>query len=175
MWIAAGGASVAMLTTAVLLGPSMRQSTATSHWDAPATTADKQIDATDLYAFTSPERPDTVTIVAGYIPFQAPHKPYQFDTGARYEVHVDNTGTGKPAITYRWTFADKGLPVPLLPRQTRAHRGRPGRRPDRAELHADQNPRRQVRNPGPGRLRRPHRPGPSRHVRLSGPAAQGRT
>jgi hypothetical protein len=112
VWIAAGGASVAVLTTAVLLGPSMRQSTATSHWDAPATTADKQIDATDLYAFTSPERPDTVTIVAGYIPFQAPHKPYQFDTGARYEVHVDNTGTGKPAITYRWTFADKGLPVP---------------------------------------------------------------
>ncbi|PZG53041.1 hypothetical protein C1I98_06315 [Spongiactinospora gelatinilytica] len=110
-WTAAG-ASVAMLATAVLLGPSMGPSTATSHWDAPATTLDKQIDATDLYAFTSPERQDTVTIVANYIPFQVPHKPYQFDTNARYEIHVDNTGTGKAAITYRWTFANKGLPVP---------------------------------------------------------------
>jgi hypothetical protein len=123
-WIVAGGTSVAVLTTTVLLGPAMRQGTATSHWDAPATTVDKQIDATDLYAFTSPERQDTVTIVANYIPFQAPHKPYQFDTSARYEVHIDNTGTGKAAITYRWTFADKGLPVPSFIRK-REHQAGP--------------------------------------------------
>lgn len=85
---------------------------------------DKQIDATDLYAFTSPERQDTVTIVANYIPFQAPHKPYQFDTGARYEVHIDNAGTGRAAITYRWTFANKGLPVPSFIRK-REHQAGP--------------------------------------------------
>ncbi|WP_052423195.1 DUF4331 domain-containing protein [Nonomuraea candida] len=123
-WIAAGGAAVAVLTTTVLLGPTMRPGTATSHWDAPATTLDKQIDATDLYAFTSPERPDTVTIVANYIPFQAPHKPYQFDTDARYEVHIDNAGTGRPAVTYRWTFANKGLPVPSFLRK-REHQAGP--------------------------------------------------
>ncbi|NUP02924.1 MAG: DUF4331 domain-containing protein [Nonomuraea sp.] len=112
-WLLVAAASTAVLTAAVLLGPVMRPSTATSHWDAPSTFADKQIDATDLYAFTSPERQDTVTIVADYIPFQIPHKPYDFDTNARYEVHIDNTGTGRPAITYRWTFKKKGLlPVP---------------------------------------------------------------
>ncbi|SEH03020.1 protein of unknown function [Nonomuraea solani] len=121
-WIAGG--SVAVLATTMLLGPAMRPSTATSHWDAPATTVNKQIDATDLYAFTSPERQDTVTIVANYIPFQAPHKPYQFDTDARYEVHVDNTGTGKAAITYRWTFANKGAPVPSFIRK-REHKAGP--------------------------------------------------
>ncbi|TDE53983.1 DUF4331 domain-containing protein [Nonomuraea mesophila] len=119
-WAAAGGAAIAMLTTTVLLGPSMRPGTATSHWDAPATTRDKQVDATDLYAFTSPERQDTVTIVANYIPFQVPNKPYQFDTGARYEVHIDNTGTGRAAVTYRWTFTTKGLPVPSLVRKHQA-------------------------------------------------------
>ncbi|MGR6917936.1 DUF4331 domain-containing protein [[Actinomadura] parvosata] len=122
-WLAAGAAAIATLTATMLLGPSMRPSTASSHWDAPATTLNKQVDATDLYAFTSPERPDTVTIVANYIPFQAPHKPYQFDTGARYEVHIDNTGTGKPAITYRWTFADRGLPVPSFIRRREPQAG----------------------------------------------------
>ncbi|MGP3937475.1 DUF4331 domain-containing protein [Nonomuraea sp. KM88] len=119
-WATTGGAAIAMLTTTVLLGPSMRPGTATSHWDAPATTRDKQVDATDLYAFISPERQDTVTIVANYIPFQVPNKPYQFDTGARYEVHIDNTGTGRAAVTYRWTFTTKGLPVPSLVRKHQA-------------------------------------------------------
>ncbi|MFC5835901.1 DUF4331 domain-containing protein [Nonomuraea insulae] len=123
-WIAAAGASVTVLTTTMLLGPTMRPGTATSHWDAPSTTLDKQVDATDLYAFTSPERQDTVTIVANYIPFQLPRKPYQFDTNARYEVHVDNTGTGRAAVTYRWTFANKGLPVPSFIRR-REHQAGP--------------------------------------------------
>ncbi|MEV4073922.1 DUF4331 domain-containing protein [Nonomuraea fuscirosea] len=115
-WTWTAAASIAILAATVLLGPAMRPSTATSHWDAPATTVNKQIDATDLYAFTSPERQDTVTIVANYIPFQAPHKPYQFDTDARYEVHIDNTGTGRAAVTYRWTFANKALPAPSFVR-----------------------------------------------------------
>jgi hypothetical protein len=111
-WLVTGAAATAVLATAVLLGPAMESGKATSHWDAPATFADKVIDATDLYAFTSPDKTDTVTIVANYIPFQIPLKPYQFDTNVQYEIHVDNTGDGKPAITYRWTFRNKGLPVP---------------------------------------------------------------
>ncbi|MEV0236718.1 DUF4331 domain-containing protein [Nonomuraea sp. NPDC050786] len=113
-WLLIAAASTAVLTTTALLGPAMRAGEATSHWDAPATFADKQIDASDLYAFTSPENPDTVTIIADYIPFQIPHKPYDFDTNTRYEVHIDNTGTGKPAITYRWTF-QKNSPLPGVP------------------------------------------------------------
>ncbi|MFG1706239.1 DUF4331 domain-containing protein [Nonomuraea sp. M3C6] len=125
-WILVAAAATAVLAASVLLGPAMGPGTATSHWDAPATFADKQIDATDLYAFTSPDKSDTVTIVANYIPFQVPDKPYQFDTNARYEVHIDNTGTGKPALTYRWTFKNKGLPVPsFLRKQERTHMAGP--------------------------------------------------
>ncbi|HEX4811493.1 MAG TPA: DUF4331 domain-containing protein [Nonomuraea sp.] len=111
-WAAVATAGATVLAATVLLGPAMSPGTASSHWDAPNTTANKQIDASDLYAFTSPERPDTVTVIANYVPFQFDHKPYQFDTNARYEIHVDNDGTGKPAVTYRWTFRNKGLPVP---------------------------------------------------------------
>lgn len=123
-WLAVAAASTAVLAATVLLGPAMAPGTATSHWDAPHTMANKQIDAADLYAFTSPEKPDTVTVIANYVPFQFDHKPYQFDTNARYEIHVDNTGTGKPAVTYRWTFRNKGLPVPSSVRK-REHQAGP--------------------------------------------------
>ncbi|MGW0802417.1 DUF4331 domain-containing protein [Nonomuraea sp. NPDC002799] len=112
IWALAAAASTAVLAAGVLFGPAMRPGTATSHWDAPATTLDKQIDATDLYAFTSPDRPRSVTVIANYRTFQFPGKPCAFDTNARYEVHIDNTGTGQAALTYRWTFRNKGLPVP---------------------------------------------------------------
>jgi hypothetical protein len=123
-WLLIAAASTAVLTTTVLLGPAMRAGEASSHWDAPATFADKQIDASDLYAFTSPENPDTVTIIADYIPFQLPYKPYDFDTNTRYEVHIDNTGTGRPSITYRWTFKKE---LPGVPSFIREHAHQAGR------------------------------------------------
>ncbi len=45
---------------------------ASSHGEAPLVAADPQIDITDLYAFVSADRPDTVTIVSAWIPFQEP-------------------------------------------------------------------------------------------------------
>src|SRR5207253_11142555 len=38
-----------------------------SHREAPLISQDPMADNTDLYAFRSPDRPDTVTIVANYI------------------------------------------------------------------------------------------------------------
>jgi Domain of unknown function (DUF4331) len=122
-WAAVATTGAAVLAATMLLGPAMDPGTATSHWDAPHTMADKQIDASDLYAFTSPDRSDTVTLIANYVPFQFDHKPYQFDTNARYEIHVDNDGTGRPAVTYRWTFRNKGLPVPSFLRDRRHQAG----------------------------------------------------
>jgi hypothetical protein len=122
-WVAAA-ASTTVLAATALLGPAMAPSTASSHWDAPYTTANKQIDASDLYTFTSPDSPDTVTVIANYVPFQFDHKPYQFDTNARYEIHIDNDGTGRPSLTYRWTFRNKGLPVPSFLRK-REHQAGP--------------------------------------------------
>ena len=43
-----------------------------SHREAPEISKDPVADSTDLYAFVSPDRPDTVTLIANYIPLQAP-------------------------------------------------------------------------------------------------------
>jgi hypothetical protein len=78
-----------------------------SHREAPEISMDPVADSTDLYAFVSPDRPSTVTIIANYIPLQAPAGGpnfYQFGDDVRYEIHVDNDGDGLADITYRFTF-----------------------------------------------------------------------
>ncbi|TYC08754.1 DUF4331 domain-containing protein [Actinomadura syzygii] len=90
------------------LGP--EASNASSHREAPLIAGDPQADNTDLYAFTSPDRSDTVTLVANWIPFQEPTGGpnfYPFATGARYNIKIDNDGDAEPDITYRWTFRNE--------------------------------------------------------------------
>ena len=43
-----------------------------SHREAPSISQDPVADNTDLYAFVSPDRPDTVTFIANYIPLEGP-------------------------------------------------------------------------------------------------------
>jgi hypothetical protein len=43
-----------------------------SHREAPEIAKDPAADSTDLYAFISPDSPGTVTLIANYIPLQAP-------------------------------------------------------------------------------------------------------
>ena len=43
-----------------------------SHREAPEISKDPVADSTDLYAFVSPDAPDTVTLIANYIPLQSP-------------------------------------------------------------------------------------------------------
>ena len=71
---------------------------------------DPVADNTDTYAFVSPDKPDTVTLIANWFPFEEPAGGpnfYFFDPAARYLVHVDNNGDAKPDITYRWTFTSR--------------------------------------------------------------------
>ena len=78
-----------------------------SHREAPEISKDPVADSTDLYAFVSPDKPDTVTIVANYIPLEAPQGGpnfYEFGDDVRYEIYIDNTGTGMESITYRFEF-----------------------------------------------------------------------
>jgi Domain of unknown function (DUF4331) len=78
-----------------------------SHREAPEISMDPVADSTDLYAFVSPDRPNAVTLIANYIPLQAPAGGpnfYQFGDDVRYEIHIDNDGDGQPDITYRFTF-----------------------------------------------------------------------
>jgi hypothetical protein len=84
------------------------QARASSHREAPLISNDPQADNTDLYAFRSPDDPNTITIIANYIPFQLPEggpNYYTFGPNIRYEIHIKNqTATTGDDITYRFTF-----------------------------------------------------------------------
>lgn len=83
---------------------------ASSHREAPLIAGDPKADATDLYAFRSPDKTDTVTLIANYLPFQeAAGGPnfYTFDPRVRYEINVDNNGDAKADLTYRFVFYTK--------------------------------------------------------------------
>jgi hypothetical protein len=106
-------ATTAALTAAALSGQFTGTSEAGGHIDAPSTVLDSPADLTDLYAFTSPDNADMVTLIANVRPFQVPGTAanalvdFPFATGARYEIHADADGDGAPDTTYRWTFRDE--------------------------------------------------------------------
>ncbi|MFK7786719.1 MAG: DUF4331 family protein [Crocinitomicaceae bacterium] len=98
---------IVLYTMALLLGSS---AFASSHREAPLIADDPLADNTDLYAFRSPDNPNTVTIIASYIPLQIPHAGpnyYTFGDDVRYEIHIDNDATtAGDDITYRFTFSN---------------------------------------------------------------------
>jgi len=80
---------------------------ASSHREAPLISQDPMADNTDVYAFVSPDRPDTVTIIANYIPLEAPAGGPNFpafDDTVLYEIHVDNDGDADDDVTYQFRF-----------------------------------------------------------------------
>jgi len=83
---------------------------ASSHREAPLISTDPLADNTDVYAFKSPDDPNTITIIANYIPFESPEggpNYYNFGSNIRYEIHVKNrANTPGDDITYRFTFTN---------------------------------------------------------------------
>ncbi|MFD3588313.1 DUF4331 domain-containing protein [Streptomyces sp. NPDC058683] len=80
---------------------------ASSHREAPLISGTPQYDNTDLYAFVSPDKPDTTTIVSDYIPFEEPAGGpnfYQFADDAQYDIHIDNNGDALDDLIFRYTF-----------------------------------------------------------------------
>jgi Domain of unknown function (DUF4331) len=78
-----------------------------SHREAPAISQDPVADNTDTYAFVSPDDPSTVTIIANYIPLEAPFGGpnfFEFGNDVRYYIHIDNNGDGYPDVSYRFEF-----------------------------------------------------------------------
>src|SRR4051794_14031641 len=57
---------------AMFAGKSPASARASSHSEAPLISQDPRADNTDLYAFVSPDNPNMVSIVANYIPLEAP-------------------------------------------------------------------------------------------------------
>ncbi|MEV6277912.1 DUF4331 domain-containing protein [Nocardia sp. NPDC051832] len=103
--IALAAAGVAVLSgTGGLVVPT---AAASSHREAPLIAADPAGDNTDVYAFVSPDQPDTVTIVANWFGLQEPNGGpnfYPWATDANHDINIDNDGNGKPDISYRVTF-----------------------------------------------------------------------
>jgi uncharacterized protein DUF4331 len=80
---------------------------ASSHREAPLISNDPQADNTDVYAFVSPDRPDTVTIIANYIPLEEPAGGPNFATFGEdvlYALHVDNNGDGEDDVSFEFRF-----------------------------------------------------------------------
>ena len=100
-------AATAALGASLFAGLGSSTGVASSHREAPLTAADPQIDQTDLYAFVSPDEPDSVTFVSSWIPFEEPAGGPNFYLWAEktnYDVKVDNDGDARADITYRWNF-----------------------------------------------------------------------
>jgi hypothetical protein len=98
---AATAAALAAGTLAVTIAPG------SSHREAPKILADPTADNTDVFAFSAPDAPGSLTVVADWIPMEEPAGgPYfgKLDPEARYYVKIDNTGDGRPDVAYRWRF-----------------------------------------------------------------------
>ena len=78
-----------------------------SHREAPQISKDPTADSADVYAFVSPDKPSTVTLIANYIPLQAPDGGpnfYEFGDDVLYAINIDNDGDGKANIAYHFRF-----------------------------------------------------------------------
>ena len=94
-----------------------------SHREAPEISKDPVADSTDLYAFVSPDAPDTVTLIANYVPLQGPAGGpnfYEFGDDVLYEINIDNDGDGDVDITYQFQFTTVDRDRRHVPLQRRA-------------------------------------------------------
>src|SRR4029077_18797204 len=78
-----------------------------SHREAPEISKDPVADNTDTYAFVSPDKPNTVTLIANFIPSQI-HEGgpnfYEFGDDVLYEIIISNRGKAQDDITYQFRF-----------------------------------------------------------------------
>jgi len=100
---------VRTIALAAALAAAFSSANASSHREGPFLSSHPKVDATDLYMFRSYEsgREGYITILANYIPFQAPFGGpnfYQFDPNALYEVHIDNNGDAREDLTFQFRF-----------------------------------------------------------------------
>jgi hypothetical protein len=101
-------AFVLLIITGLLVsGVGYSTSQASSHREAPLIANDPAADTTDVYAFVSPEQTDTVTLIANWIPLQAPYGGpnfFQFDPTVQYEINLDTQGLARANVTFRFEF-----------------------------------------------------------------------
>jgi hypothetical protein len=104
-------AALAALAALLQVGP--EAGLASSHREAPLIADDPSADLTDVYAFRSPDKPNTVTILANVIPGEDPAAGpnwYTFSPTARYNLKIDTNGDIRPDVIYRFQFSRKTGP-----------------------------------------------------------------
>ena len=97
----------AFTCSAALAAIALVPTQASSHREAPLISQDPLADNTDLYAFVSPLSPGKVTMIATFIPLEAPYggpNYYKFDDNALYEIKVDNNGDARPDVSFQFRF-----------------------------------------------------------------------
>lgn len=80
---------------------------ASSHREAPLIGEDPAADNCDLYAFVSPDDPNSVTIIATYIPLEEPGGGpnwQRFSDSVLYEINIDNNQDGAADLSYQFNF-----------------------------------------------------------------------
>ena len=79
-----------------------------SHREAPEISKDPVADNTDLYAFVSPDKPDTVTIIANYIPLEVrPVGRTSSSSATTCSTRSTSTTTATPMPTSTYNFSFK--------------------------------------------------------------------
>jgi hypothetical protein len=94
-----------------LLGSTATAAWSSSHREAPRIAGLPQDDSTDMYMFRSyePGREGFVTLIANYVPLQAPYGGPNYvtmDPDAIYEIHIDNDGDAVEDLTFQFDFAN---------------------------------------------------------------------
>lgn len=100
-------AIVTLLTIAIALMVIPLGISASSHREAPLISADPQADITDVYAFVSPDKPNTATLIMAVNPFEEPAGGpnfHSFGDDVLYEIKVDNDGDAVEDISYQFRF-----------------------------------------------------------------------
>ncbi len=111
--LAAAALIAIALVAALLQGRGPSNAKASSHREAPLISEDPSADNTDLYAFRSPDKPNTLTIVSNFIPGEDPAAGpnyYTFSPTARYDIYIDRNGDGRPDVSYYFQFTRKNGP-----------------------------------------------------------------
>jgi hypothetical protein len=78
-----------------------------SHREAPEISKDPVADSTDVYAFVSPDRPDTVTLISNYIPLEDPAGGpnfFEFGDDVVYRLNVVNDDDIDVDIAFEFRF-----------------------------------------------------------------------
>ena len=78
-----------------------------SHREAPEISKDPVADSTDVYAFVSPDRPDTVTLISNYIPLEDPAGGpnfFEFGDDVVYRINIVNDEDIDVDVAFEFRF-----------------------------------------------------------------------